>query len=115
MIRWAFLLAGAFAFGLMIAYGPQVAIFATFGLLFGNFATFCLQYDGAMERARARVEARLGILDSKTDAYQRISSAVLKPTPADRMHPRNLMSTLNLITGIACVGIFVWGVVLWMQ
>ena len=114
MLRGAFLIAGAAGFALMIAFGSQIAIFAAFGVLFGNFATACLQYNDAMDRARARVEGRLGRLHVNSDAHQRLETLAVKPTAEDRHHQMNAMTLANLVTGIACIAFCAWGLYLWI-
>jgi len=114
MLRGAFLIAGVAGFALMIAFGSQIAIFAAFGVLFGNFATVCLQYNDAMDRARARVAGRLGRLHPNSDAHQRLESQALKPTAEDRQHQMNAMTSANLATGIACLAFCAWGLYLWV-
>ena len=115
MLRWLFLSAGVAAFAIMLGVGSQFTVFLAFGLLFANFATMCVQFDGPVDRARARMKATLLTLHPNSDAHQRMETAAIKATPADRRHPMNLLTVLNLATGIACIGMLVWGVMLWMR
>lgn len=114
MLRWLFLVAGIAAFAILFAVGSQLTVFLAFGLTFGNFATMCIQFDGPVERARARMKARLFALQPHSDAHQRMETATIKATSADRRHPMNTITALNLATGIACFAMLAWGVVLWV-
>lgn len=114
MLRWIFLLAGAAAFAVMLAVGSQLAVILAFGVLFANFATMCIQFDGPIDRARARMKAGLLTLQPHSDVHQRMETATIRATPADRRHPMNTTTILNLASGIACLGVLAWGVVLWV-
>jgi len=110
MLRWIFLAAGLVALGLMIGYGTEVAIFAAFVIVLGNFATFCLQYNGPMDRAQSRINALMAQAQVNSDEYQRLETAKAKPSAEDRSHPRNLTSILNAVTGVGCIVLLVWAV-----
>lgn len=114
MLRWLLLVAGIAAIALMLAVGSQLTVFLAFGLAFGNFATMCIQFDGPVDRARARMKAKLLAVQPQSDAHQRMETATIRATSADRRHPMNTMTVLNLATGIACFAMLAWGVVLWM-
>ena len=113
MLRWLFLSAGIAAFAIMLAVGSQLTVFLAFGLMFANFATMCIQFNAPIDRARARMTAKLLALHPNSDAHQRMETATIKATSADRRHPMNTMTVLNLATGIACFAMLAWGVVLW--
>ena len=114
MLRMIFLLAGVGGFALMIAFGSQLLVFAAFGALFGNFATCCLQYNDATDRAGARIGARLRRLSTTSDAHQRLEALAVKPTEADRYHEMNAMTIANLATGIASIAFCAYGAYLWI-
>jgi len=112
MLRWLFLVAGIAAFALMLAFGSQLTVFLAFCLAFGNFATMCIQFDGPANRAQARMKARLLALHPNSDAHQRMETARIEVTSADRRHPKNAMTVLNIVTGIACLAMLAWGIAL---
>lgn len=114
MLRWLFLVAGIVAFAIMLSVGSQLTVFLAFVLTFGNFATMCIQFDGPIDRARARMKARLLALHPNSDAHQRSETATIRATSADRHHPMNTITALNLATGIACFAMLAWGIVLWV-
>jgi hypothetical protein len=114
MLRWLFLGSGIAALAIMLFAGSQLTIFLAFCLLFANFATMCIQFDGPVDRARARITARLRALHPHSDAHQRMETAKITTTAADRRHPMSTMTVLNVITGIACLAMLAWGFVLLM-
>lgn len=115
MLRWIFLAAGVGGFALMAALGPQMLNFASFGVMFANFATFCLQYNGPVERAQARLQGELVLTQPNSDARQRLETMIARPTEFERQQPMNLMTMLNYATGVAGIAFLVWGIVLCVQ
>lgn len=103
MLRWPFLAAGVAAFATMLVVGSQLAVVLAFGVLFANFATMCIQYNGPIDRARARMTASLRTLQPHSDAHQRLQTARIIPTVADRRHPLAALTVLSLASGIACI------------
>jgi high-affinity K+ transport system ATPase subunit B len=114
MLRWLFLAAGVAAFATMLVVGSQLAVVLAFSVLFANFATMCVQYNGPIDRARARMTASLRTLQPHSDAHQRLQTARITPTIADRRHPLTTLTVLNLASGIACISMLAWGLALWM-
>jgi hypothetical protein len=114
MLRWLFLVAGIAALAIMFAVGSQIAIILAFGIVFGNFATLCIQFNGPVDRARARMRSQLVGLQWNSDAHQRMDTATIAVTPADRAHPMNTMTMLNIASGVACFAMLAWGIILWV-
>ena len=92
--------------------GPGYALFGSFLVMFANFATFCVLYDRPKDRARLRVADHLRRLHPNTDMAQRLATAPIAPTAADRHLGFGPMTVLNLATGIAGIGLLAWGIVL---
>lgn len=111
-MRWTLLATAGCAFASLWGVGPGYALFAAFLVLFANFATFCVLYDRPKDRARLRIADRLRRLHPNTDLAQRLETAPITPTAADRRLGFGPMTLLNLATGIAGAGLLVWGVVL---
>ena len=112
-MRWAFLAVAVCAFALLIRVGPQYGIYAAFVVMVVNFTTLCLQYDDPVKRARQRIAARLSRLRPDVDLHQRLESAPVTPTAADRRVQYGPMTLLNIATGLAAIGLLIWGVMLW--
>ncbi len=115
MIRWLFIVAGVAGFGLMVWHGTQMAALVAFIALLATFATFCLQYEGPNDRARARVQAALMKLQPNSDARTRLESAKVVPSAIEKNHPMNAMTMLNIVSGVACMIICAWAVWLWLS
>jgi hypothetical protein len=80
--------------------------------MFANFATFCVLYDRPKDRARSRVTEQLRRMQPNTDAAQRLATASITPTVADRQLGFGPMTILNLATGIAGIGFLAWAIML---
>ncbi|MGI9015236.1 MAG: hypothetical protein ACR2GY_13455 [Phycisphaerales bacterium] len=115
MLRWFFLVAGIGGFILMLAFGSQLAVFLSFGAMFGNFATMCLLSSAPMDRARGRIALQLSQLRSTGDAHQRLSTSKVVPTDAELSARMDTMTILSFASGVACVAFLVWGIVLWVM
>ena len=68
------------------------------------FASLC--------RARLRVADHLRRLHPNTDMAQRLATAPITPTVADRHLGFGPMTVLNLATGVAGSALLIWGIVL---
>jgi hypothetical protein len=113
-MRWAFLGAAVCSFAILLGVGPRYGVYAAFLVMCVNFATLCLQYDDPIKRARSRIAAQLRGLSPHSDVAQRLETAVVKPTEEDRRLQFGLMTLLNLVTGLAAIGLLIWGIVLWV-
>lgn len=113
-MRWAFLAAAVSAFAILFGVGPRYGLYAAFLVMFVNFATLCLQYDDPIKHARARVAAQLRGLNRNTDVAQRLETAKVKPTAEDRRRQMGPITLLNLVSGLAAIGLLVWGIMLWL-
>lgn len=111
-MRWTFLGIAACAFASLWGVGHGYALFAAFLVLFANFATFCVLYDRPKDRARLRVTDQLRRMQPNTDAAQRLATASITPTVADRQLGFGPMTVLNLATGVAGSALLIWGIVL---
>lgn len=111
-MRWTLLGIAACAFASLWGVGHGYVLFAAFLVLFANFATFCVLYDRPKDRARLRVTDQLRRMQPNTDAAQRLATAVIAPTVADRHLGFGPMTILNLATGIAGIGLLAWGIML---
>lgn len=112
MLRWVFLVVAIASFAVMWGMGPRFAPYIAFGVMFANFATFCLLYDRPMEQARHRIKMRLLELNPNTDTAQRLQTAKLRPTEKDRELGHGPMVQLNFATGLASFAFLAWGIVL---
>ena len=112
MMRWTFLGIAFCAFASLWGVGPGYALLIAFLVLFTNFATFCVLYDRPSDRARERVAAQLRTLHPYADTAQRLATAPVTITAADRHLGIGPMTILNLATGIAATCLLIWGVVL---
>jgi hypothetical protein len=113
-MRWAFLGAAVCAFAILLGVGPRYGVYAAFVVMSVNFATLCLQYDDPIKRARARLAAQLSRLNPSSDLAQRLQTVVVKPTAEDSRVQFGLMTLLNFATGLAAIGLLIWGIVLWV-
>ena len=111
-MRWALLGVAGLGFASLWGVGLEHVLFAAFLVMFTNFATFCVLYDRPEDRARMRVTEQLRRLHPNTDAAQRLATATIAPTAADRDLGFGPMTLLNLATGIAGAGFLVWGILL---
>jgi hypothetical protein len=109
---WLFMLACGAAVGMFFGVQPQIAFYLAFMALAVNFASFCLLYDEPFKRARYRIEQQLMQISSKgvnAEEYQRLQSRSVVATAEDRRFRLTPMSGVNLISGIAGVGLLCWG------
>ena len=116
-MKWIFLAAAIASVGLLFGQVHQYYFFGAFGVAFVNFATFCLQYEDPANRARRRVEERMGQLKPggvNADEMARLRSETPRITDEDRQTRWNAMTLLNLVTGIAALGLCAWGIMLRM-
>jgi hypothetical protein len=111
-MRWAFLGIATCAVVSLWGIGPGYALFAAFCVLFANFATLCVLYERPKNRARSRIADRLRRLHPNTDMAQRLATATITPTAADRRLGFGPMPLLNLATAVAGGGLLIWGIVL---
>ena len=111
-MRWTLLGIAVCGFLSLWGVGPGYALFVAFLVMFANFATFCVLYDRPKDRARLRIADQLRRLHPNTDVAQRLATAPVTSTAADRRLGFGPMTLLNLATGIAGAGLLVWGVVL---
>jgi hypothetical protein len=114
-MRWVFLLAGIASMILFYGVGPQLAMPVAFVVLSINFTTFCLQYDDPINRARKRVNAALGQLTPggiHAQEYQRLQSAAPVISSEDREIRYGPMTITSIISGIASIGLLIWGITL---
>jgi hypothetical protein len=115
MIRWIFLIASIGAVAVLFGVEPKYPLYSSFVVLCINFATFCLQFDDAVNRARQRVNSqlsRLGPAGLHAEEYQRLQSATLKTTVDDRATRYGPMTIANIVSGLAGIGFLLWGIVL---
>ena len=114
-MRWIFLLTGVASVAVLYGVGPQLALPAAFAVLFVNFATFCLQYDEPLNRARGRVAATLGRMSTggaHTDEYQRLQSSAPVITAEDRKRRFGLMTITGIASGFVSLCLLAWGIAL---
>ena len=111
-MRWIFLALAACGFAVLWGVAPGYGLFAAFLVLFANFATFCVLYNRPMDRARQRVTEALRRLHRHSEMAQRLATARIAPSVADRRLGLGPLPVLNLVTGIAGAGFLVWGLVL---
>jgi hypothetical protein len=114
ILGWLFMLACGAAVGLLFGVAPHIAFYIAFAVLAVNFATFCLMYDEPFKRARNRTEQQLLQISSKgvhAEEYQRLQSRKVVATAEDHRFQLTLTSGLNLISGIAGVGMMCWGAI----
>jgi hypothetical protein len=112
MMRWMFLVIAVCAFVSLWGMVSVYPLFFAFLVLFANFATFCILFERPKNRARLRVAEQLRQLNPNTDAAQRLATAPIAPTAADRNLGVGAMTILSLATGIAAACLLVWGIVL---
>lgn len=115
MLRWI-LLGISFA-ALISVWGavPGHYLLIAFLIFFANFASFCLLYERPMERARTRIASNLRLLNPNSHEAHRLQTAKARPTEDDQKLGFGPMVIVNLATGIASIGILIWGIVLRLQ
>jgi hypothetical protein len=114
-MRWLFLVAGVAAVAMLFGVGPSMGLLAAFVALGLNFATFCIQYDDPVNRARNRVNHRISLLSPggvHTEELQRLQSSALNVTTDDRRVRYTFLTWVNLASGVASVGLLMWGLAL---
>ena len=111
-MRWIFLIVTIGAFITLFGVGHTYVQVAAFIVMFTNFATFCILYERPMERARDRVEHQLRHMTPNSDEAQRLESAVIMTTEADRHLGVGPQTILNVATGLAGAVLLLWGLVL---
>lgn len=111
-MRWGLLGIAVCAFVVLWGAGWGYALFAAFLVMFVNFATFCFLYERPNDRARLRVAQLLGSLHPNTDMAQRLATAPITATAADRRLGFGPMTLLNLVTGIGAAGLLILGFIL---
>jgi len=111
-MRWTLLGVALLGFFGLWGVGPGYGLLAAFVVLVVNFASFCLLYDRPLERARQRVDQQRRKLHPNTDLAQRLETARVVPTAADRHLGLGPMTALNYVSGIAAGGFVVWAFVL---
>lgn len=108
MLRWVFLVLAIAAVPAVWGLSAEYFVYAAVLVLFGNFASFCLLYDRPVDRARLRLAEQARGLPSYSDQAQRLQTAAVVPTAADRELGYGPMVMLNLGTGVAAVGLVIW-------
>ncbi len=111
-MRWMLLGVAICGFASLWGVAPGYALFAAFLVMFANFATFCLLFERPNERARFRVAEELRRLPANIDMAQRLETAPITLTAADRQLEFGPMTLVNLATGIAAIGLLICGIVL---
>jgi hypothetical protein len=111
-MRWTLLGITAFGFVSLWGVGPGYAVFAAFLVMFTNFGTLCILYERPKDRARFRIANHLRQLNPNTDMAQRLATAPITLTAADRHLGFGPMTVLNLATGAAGSALLIWGIVL---
>ena len=111
-MRWMFLGVAVCGFASLWSVVPTPVLFVAFLVMFANFATFCVLYDRPQHRARLRITAELRRLNPNTDVAQRLATAAISPSGADRHLGLGPMTIANLATGFAAGGLLIWGIAL---
>jgi hypothetical protein len=115
MIRWAFLVACLGAVAMLFGVEPKNALYTSFVVLCLNFATFCLQYDDALNRAKGRMATQMGRISSSglhAEEYHRLQSTRVTTTAEDRVTRYGPMTMLNIVSGLAGIGLLTWGLIM---
>ncbi len=111
-MRWALLGIAVGGFLSFLGLDHGYALLAAFIVMFTNFATFCVLYDRPKDRARSRVAGLLGRLQPNSDIAQRMATAPIATTAADRHLGVGPLTVLNLATGIAASCLLLWGLLI---
>ncbi len=117
-IKWIFMVAGVAAVVMLYRWGHQYVMFASFGVLFLNFASFCLQYEDPAKRALARRDERLLHMKPgarNSEEVQSAQSSAPPILPQDRAFRWDVVTLINIVTGIAALGLCGYGVLLYVS
>lgn len=109
-MKWIFLAASLASMFLVYDQLHQYVLFTSFGIAFGNFAAFCLQYEVPAQRAQQRVDERLQLGGLSADAQASLRSSKPPITAEDRAFRWDTLTMINVATGIAALGICAWGI-----
>ncbi len=118
ILKWIFVTAGITSVALLFGRASLYFMIGSFGVAFANFATMCLQYEEPANRARARMRERLAHMKpgyQHSEEFQRAQSSTPKVLPEDRALRWDVLTVINLVSGVAALGLCAYGLMLMMR